>query len=428
MFQPAVTGRAGLSLFAAAAVSLAALIVGCGGSDSPPTSPGNPGAGDALVAQANAQLADILFAELNSPDPEQPSDIDVRPALALYQQALAVQPTHRQANFGVAILNLIALTSDAEVNDAFDEWEAYLASRTPFELGASRRRPLGVPLFLEEGTRALRLPADLLPLSVAAQQRSVLGAPDPQLSRIQAILRDLVIPRLAEARTRLGTAAVPGFVFWVTPRMQGDKGADSVEIDRTDLLALKAACGLLQAGCHTAVAYQLGMTAYDSLSLHQSIQQNSGWLTFATGGASYVTSTDDLLVGAADDADGAISSLLEETDPQDDDVIRLGPGGASEVEDLRDDLDEFRAAFGSQGIVRTGDWDGDSGTPDVALQISAGAWFTSPVSNLKSLLPDYSGSVVRRPHHTSQHYDPVMSSIDATVPSAGFYSGYVTVW
>lgn len=415
--------------FFAALLVVAAAVLGCGGSgkSTAPDTSSNPAA--ALVVQANAKLADVLFAQLNAPDPDRPSDVDFSEPLGLYSQALAADPMNRDANFGVGVLRLLALSVDAEVNDAFDEWSAYLASHTPFEARASQRRPLGVPLFFPDAGSGMKLPWGIVPLSVLAQQRGVLGGPDPQISRIQDILRLRVLPRLVEARTRLLVAGTPGYQFWVTPRMQGDPGADSVEIDQTDLLVLASAAGLLEALCHTAVAYELGMSAYDSLSLHQAIQPGSGWLALATGGAGHVQATDDAMLGAANTLDLAITALLAETDPQDNDVIRRGPAwvGTAEAESLRTQLDHVRAAFGAQGFTLVEDWDGNSGTPDVPLTIRLGAWFTNPVSDLKSLLPGYTGRVVRRPRQVYWDYFYAQGTLEAMVPVQGFYSVDLTL-
>ncbi|HET9328533.1 MAG TPA: hypothetical protein VFQ05_17335, partial [Candidatus Eisenbacteria bacterium] len=117
------------------------------------TSPDNGTACDQKVSAARASLENALYAEINS-DPDRPSDINFQATYQLYQEALSCSPTSSEANFGSSVLGLLALTSDSEVNAAFDEWEAYLESGTPFAVPPARRKPLGVPLSFASGPEA----------------------------------------------------------------------------------------------------------------------------------------------------------------------------------------------------------------------------------------------------------------------------------
>src|SRR5262249_22379244 len=99
-----------------------------------------------------------------------------------------------RARFGLAVLGLLILTSDTEVNAAFDEWKTYLQTRVPFEVTPTPRAPLGIPAGFTPGRDALDLPFDRVPLALVALARSPLVAPDPQLARLQAILHDRALP------------------------------------------------------------------------------------------------------------------------------------------------------------------------------------------------------------------------------------------
>ncbi len=381
------------------------------------------------VQQANASLETILYTSLNS-DPQRPADVDVRVPLALYKAALALDPSNEDAHFGVGVLELLALSSDAEVNAAFDEWKAYLDQQVPFEVPqAGRLRPLGVPLAFGTGRTALALPFDLVATSVLAQAHTTVVLADPQLSRAQAILRDRVLPRLTAAKEHLGRVAEnPNYRFIVTPRMQGDEDASPAEIDRTDILALRAACGLLAAASHVAVSYELNFAAYDSASMVEAFRRGSGWLSLRDDGADHMGDARTALLASIDDVDAAITSLLAEQDNQDDDVIKTDPYDfrRSDLDSIRIHLPDARSALDG-GYTRVEDWDSDPSTPPVALTIRVGALFTDPVDDWKALFPPYTATASRRAFDRSYRYDSGTTSKSVTAPGSAYYSGYYSV-
>jgi hypothetical protein len=383
------------------------------------------------VLQANAALEAILYTSLNS-DPQRPADVDVRAPLALYKAALALDPNNEDAHFGAGVLELLALSSDAEVNAAFDEWKAYLDQQVPFEVpnaGASRLRPLGVPIAFGTGGTALALPFDLVAMSVLAQARASVVLADPQLSRVQAILHDRVLPRLTDAKEHLGrVAADPNYRFIVTPRMQGDEQASPAEIDRTDILALRAGCGLLAAASHVAVSYELSFAAYDSASMVQAFHRGSGWLSLRDDGADHMGAARTELLASIDDVDGAITSRLAVQDNQDDVVIKTDPYNfrPSDLDSIRIHLPDARLALDG-GYTRVEDWDSDPFTPPVALTIRVGALFTDPVEDWKELFPPYTATASRRAFDQSYRYDTGTTSKSVTAPGAAYYGIYYSL-
>ncbi len=382
---------------------------------------------DAVVAQANALLEQLLYDQINGPDPERPGDIDFREPRDLYNQALALDPENRHAHFGAAVTALMALSADPEVNAAFDEWKAYLDERVPFEVGNTAMRPLGVPVDLSRGRTAFRLPFDLVPAVLLATSRSASMTADPQISRVQAILAERVLPALTSAQGHLDRFRnATDYEFTVTGRMQGDEEADHVIVDRTDLLALRAGCDLLSAACRIAVSYELGLTAYDSLSMQEAMTRGSGWMALRSGGAAHMQQAHEDLLSAVSDLDEAIASLLDEHDDgnQDYDLIKIGPDdlSAADVESVRVHLPDVVNALGT-GITRTEDWDGDPATPEVPLRIAVGALLSDPVPDWKELLPPYTVRVERRPWNPSYRYDAAYTDGSVEVPQTGEYNG-----
>ncbi|MCK4413188.1 MAG: hypothetical protein KAY32_06565 [Candidatus Eisenbacteria sp.] len=379
-----------------------------------------------MVAEANEVLEGVLFEMINGDDPDNPDDIDFSEAERLYREALQLDPAHEDANFGLAVTNLLVLSMDEEVNAAFDEWEAYLDSHIPFETDDTPATALGVPLGLRQGREAMLLPFDIVPLSVLAHASFANQEADPQISRIQDILEDRVIPRLAESRGYLQTVATHlNYVFTVTPEMQGDEEADPVEIDRTDILALRAACSLLSAACRVAVSYELGMAAYDSVNMLQSLQPGSGWMARRPNGLTMMQAARTEMLAAVDDLDASITSLLSEMDsgdPQDDDVIKIGPDDLSraDVDSLQQNLPNVRALLDG-GYRRTENWDDDSSTPEVSLLIDLGAFFQDPVSDWKALLPDYTVQVAPHEYDSYSSYNSDYETRTVQIPASGHY-------
>jgi hypothetical protein len=411
-----------LLIFAAAGCSKKATKPKPGGTAGPTTSQ--------QLAAADSILG-VILSQQSSGQPTRPSDLDFSTPYNTYQSIYQSDPGNHHARFGLAVLGLASLTTNTEVNAAFDEWSSYLASHTPFVrpgAPAPATRPLGIPAGISNSREAFRLPYRLVPLSLLAESRAALIANDPQISRTQAIIRDLVLPKLDQTIVHLDAlAAGDTFQFIVTPAMQGDPDASPVEIDVTDLLAMRSACNLLASLCNIAVAYNLGFATYDSAGLYAGIQPGSSWLKLASGGASRMGMAQARLLNSVDDLGEAITSLEAESDPQDDDLIKIGPQGIQQasVDSVVANLATVRSAILS-GFTLTEDWDHDAGTAELPLTLRVDKLFTSPVPDWKALLPGYTGSVTSRPHNrfyaqfVGSHTDSLATF---TVPSAGIYQG-----
>lgn len=406
------------------------VVVGCSKDETKPcvTCP----TGDELVDQANDALGAILDSLLNAPDaPTAPSNIDFRTPERLYRDALATDPSNKDAHFGVAVTGLLTLTSNGEVNDAFAEWSHYLGEHVPFEVGSTGMKPLGVPIAF--GSRhPLSLPFQIVPLTMVAHTRMLHDVPSPQISRIQAILRDLVIPKLQDAVTHISAiVSDPNYVFVVTPQMQGDPSATPVQIDVTDLFALRAAARLLLSACQVAVSYDLNMAAYDSTELQHSLTPGSGWMALRPDGATRMRSAKASLLDAITDVGNTITSLLNESDNQNDDVIKIDPNGLTraEVDSIRVHLPDATAVL-TEGITLEEDWDSDPVTPPVELTIHPGALFDTPIPDFKALLPDYTVRIERRPFRYDYFSSNLPADFDVTVETARTYSGsyYLSVF
>jgi hypothetical protein len=404
-------------------VSLTALaLLGCGKSkDTVAGPPPTPTPVDELLAQANTALETIL-GNLTATPPTRPSDVNFSVPLSKYEQVLAQEPANPTANFGAGLLGVLSLSYDSEVNAAFTEWKNYLQDHVPFETGAAPSSPLGIPTALTPGRAAYRLPFSIVPLTTVALARSTRVAADPQISRVQAILRDRVLPRLTVAITRLGQAAAdPAFVFVVTPAMQGDPDASPIELDPTDLLAFKAAAELLAAACHSAVSYNLGFASYDSPGLISGLSPGGSWLKLRSDGATHMLGARTMLLASLDDVDASIASLQAETDDQDDDFIGKGISPA-DIDDILLHVGQVREGLTS-GITLNEDWDQNAATPKTDLTIRVDRLFTNPVADWKAILPPYAVSTEQRPLSGYWQAESGTRQVTAVLDSAGYYYG-----
>ncbi len=407
-----------------ALVALLLPLAGCG-KKAAPTAP----AADVTTTleQANQMLEDILFAQINAPTgPGRPADVDFSPAYAKYQEALRGAPANPNANFGCAVLGMLAIAQDPEVNAAFDEWKAYLESRrVPFEVPTPSPGPLGVPMRLVGGDRALHLPLAGAPLAAIALASPAVVVPDPQLARAQAILHDRALPRLVAAIANLDRViASPSYTFIVTPRMQGDENETPVVIGHTEFYALRAACRLLSGLCRMAVAYDVNFAAYDSTSLVRNLQPGSPWMALEPDGVLMMRGARTDLIAASVDVDSTISSLLAETGDQSNHVIKIGPDPAvrDQIAALHDDMAAFRAALTGRTTF-TEDWDGDPATPPVALTFDIGRHFTNPIPDWKAMLPAYTASTERRMLTSFLTTESGVDDVAFTADSTGDYWG-----
>ncbi len=405
------------------------LILTAGCSDDPdPTGP-EPSECAAVLEQARQSLESTLYAQLNS-DPQQPGDVDFSGTYALYQRAHQCDPGCHHARLGLAITGLLALAADNEINAAFEEWRDYLESNTPFEVAAGYGRPLGIPLALSGDREALFLPFDLIATTLVARQQFTLQGSHPRISRVQDIFRSIVVPRLREASDLMEPVGNnPSYVFHVTALMQGDTGASTKILDRTDVLAMRAACTLLETLCRLACAYELSFATYDQAGLLSALNRDTGsFLRLRQDGAQHMNAVPGLAMTAIDLVDATITSLLAETGNQDDHIIKLDPRRLpeSDVRELQDEiLPEMRIAL--QGdYTLTEDWDLDPSTPDAALVFNLSNYFSNPVADWKQVMPPYTVSTEERVWEHRYHYDWEYRTAMVDVPSEESLSASVS--
>ena len=380
-----------------------------------------------LRIQARAKLEDSLYTSLNGPDVEEPNDIDFSMATFLYRSVLDCEPSDLDARLSLAILELVDLSRDPEINDAFDQWEAYLDEFTPFELDPTGAA-LGIPAGFTTGSDGIELPLGTIRRSVLPFLDLNKAVAPPQIASVQTIFRDKVIPQISECIEHMDEViADPSFTFDISPRMQGDLREETREADFTDFLALRAALEALEAGMRIAISLNVNLNEYTGAALVAGLDQGSGHLaTLVADGEAQMARAGQLLTAALEDMDQAIDELFAETDDQTDDLLKVGPGEIH-AEDLLEFQDEelvMMIESMAGPMTRAYDWDSSSNTPPTSLTVDMNSFFNDPIDDFKALLPSYTVSLDTVPYDENWSWREFQETFTLDVPEAGHYSVY----
>ena len=360
-----------------------------------PTESDDPQGAIALVDSANKALETVLYDLVNNDSIDNPDDINFTVPYSLYNQAYAKDPANLDANFGLALTNILMLTQDQMIKDTFDEWDLYLKNNNPFEAplaGSKKKRfQVGFP----KSIYAFNIPTDDLIRTVIGTQKMALKN-TPKLSSIQNIFENVLLPKLNFAITALDLVDNnSSYIFTITPRMQGDEFEDPLEVDLTEIYAMEVALNVLRAMVDIAISYNVDFTGYDSLGVYNAFQPGSNFMTVRNSGA-YLSQAKSSLLTAVNKLETGIGFLRNETDSQNNDIIKLGPNDVNDA-----DLDSILAHTDDvRSILTTGytfheDWDDDYMTPDEDLTINLGNFFDNPIQDFKSLFPQYTCTVGR---------------------------------
>lgn len=376
---------------------LLGLVAACSGEKptEPPATPTNPGLAATIVDSANDSLSSVMRTVLDSivrygDSTFRPSDVDFTGANAMYERAVAADPTSLDAQFGAGFTELLVFFADPQINALYERvkrmydttlgntnWQLPVrAIVVPGGLFGPDFLPTGFPLS-PRGVPGL-VP-DLPRLDHALQ---VSAAADPQPSDLQAILETRLLPRVAEARNRLLIVVTNrNYVFWITPEMQGNPGADSVELDMTEIrLALATLYGL-EAAIHVATARHLDVSAYSIDGLSEALNVGSNFLTLKSNGAAKMTAAKTSLLATLTQADSALTFLLNESDvDQSNDLIAQG-NDAAEI------LDSVRSARAYLTGVRTVEFENQGYF--LTTNVDAAKFFDEPMVDPKTYLPEY---------------------------------------
>ena len=287
-------------------------------------------------------------------------------ARQLFEAVLALEPDNEPATFGAAVAMLGELEGDPAVRAVLDAWDAWNGTGQDLESVFKGAGPF--------------------PPTVAAQQIA---------------LRDVVLPVLQAVLPLIASIDDPAFAFPFTQAMQGpdlDTGLD-LEIDLTDVTALQSGLELAIGAIEVALAYQGTPSPYGPAGVDAAMAIASTFGTLAADGAARLSRARTNFQTAVTLLGDALALLKAETDAQNDDVFKYSNGlaggqwdqledtlGVTDVADMQSVLTDFAGILAGPEPITVSEV-GRMGLTN--LIIDGAQFFTSPIANLKTLLPAY---------------------------------------
>jgi hypothetical protein len=217
----------------------------------------------------------------------------------------------------------------------------------------------------------------------------------PRTAEIVAAAREVLLPALREALDRIETID-GGAVLRFDPQDLPDcidVGLDEVvEIDRGDLLVLRAGIETALAALDLAASYDL------DVALEQLIEESAGDTLAAeptlltSVSAERLASARDLLGAALDHAAAAIDAVRAEGDDQDDDLILILPEDGEDADKARRLVERLRAALSGEARipidVATGAISLDDGAGEPHERLNLDPFFSGEFESLRPFLPE----------------------------------------
>jgi hypothetical protein len=364
--------------------------------------------GTTPTTEAVSSLEEALFTAINALENGTIDDLDqfsFEATRQLFQQLVDADPTNETAQFGLAVTTIFVLEDNSEIRDLADRWDVWLQTHSIDDLSGLDLLGVADPFFWPRAS----LPLDVrgLPLGrltdfdqmhrVLIPQQMELQDFPPTLSEHQALLRDVVQPELVNALSALNAIDSPGFTFIITERMQGETEmeADPLELDQTEILALRALLEGTLAFVDAALAYVAEPSPWGAVGFADAFETGSTFATLAPDGPALLLDAQERVLRGIDLLEQGLDNLVAETDDQSDDIIKYDPTGdgsfneddglnPQNVQDARDFLADAEAAMQGPRTVTE-----DFGWGEVQLVVDASKFFTDPIQDLKTLLPDY---------------------------------------
>lgn len=285
--------------------------------DKTPTAetPADPATANAKSQQAYTELENQLSSS-GSLDNK-----DFTKAEQLYTDAVTADPSNPTANFGAAFAKILNINGDAQVKDMMNRWEGWNPS------SQSSILHFGIP----KGTSDMNLPTAALGKNLVKIFKVATTDP-PTITEMQNVVRDRILPRIDYAIARLAIVEQhPEFELRISGKMQGSAGQKDLYLDLTEVYVMDAALQGMKAFIEQFLVFKFGLTAYTSQALVTALKQdNSAFFVLASDGAAHAQNVKSSMVTAVEKIRSGIQFLKNETDTQDDDIIKRGSGGIAD--------------------------------------------------------------------------------------------------
>jgi hypothetical protein len=362
---------------------MAALALSAASCSSDKKNPLDPGAAESAAQAGDAALANG----------------DLSGADSHYKSALDKDPGNGHANLGAAITNLALLQDDAAVDSLLTFLDSVPLPLPAPGARAARSNRVLAHIGLRTGTKY-----DPITNAHRLARLMMRSTVDPIMaSWYQRVIRNHIMPRLAYAEDRLTVIVQhPTFTYLVPTSITGLDFP--LEVDLGEALALDAVVNSLQGVFGTLLAYNFD--AVPGATNAELLDPASTFGTLNTGGAAILTAAQADLRKASARVVQMDAFIRAETDPQDDDAIPVSALDTQEFQDFEAGFAKMEAALTGTISVAVETWDSRS----VDVTLSAGTFFTSPITDWKTMMPT----------HTIDACDQVIITNSITFPHPTF--------
>jgi len=351
----------------AAILSLAIALCGCGGDGAT----GAESAGGLYLEGLNA-----LYAELEDEDVDQaPWDWDASFAEAAdkFDGALEIDPDHCGALLGSALTHVLLVATDPDLAEIMRELFP--------DGGGPRPRSL---------FWYARTPAVTAALDALADARGEL-----HLSELQEYIESTALSELEVADERLtrfeSLDCEVDLIIDVPGEGTEDRQLVTIELDVTDAYLAHAALDALQCACRCIASYNVDMD--EGQTPEHLVESDADFLTLRYG--DHLPAAHAELAALGLNLESAGQSLLEETDPQGNDLVTENEGlvrldevlGESSGERVREMGESIGAALDEGVDVELREL--DESAPDVVVHLDIGELLNDPLEDMRDYLPEH---------------------------------------
>jgi len=351
-------------------VLLAALIAfasGCSKSSTKPSTDPSGSAND--TNQGNQDLANGDYSSANGH----------------YKDAIAKDPSNTSAQFGAAVTEVFLLQDDPEIQGVAGQFDVLQRPVTPVTHTRTERAAA-------LSQRIARLRADVGGTYTPGRtgrmtlRMMTLAADHPDsISKIQAIIKTKVLPKLAYAEARLNIIeAASDFVMLIPPVVTD--APDTIEIDKTEVYVLDAVLNNVQGWLGLVVAYNFDVENgdFEHVNAESLFTPGTDWATLNTGGHAELAAAKANFLNVKTRFDDASAYLAAETDDQSNDLIPQEWLTSQDYADLQNGINQIAATL--NGAVDVPDVNDANGQP-FALQLYLGRFFVPGIDDLKTVFP-----------------------------------------
>jgi hypothetical protein len=293
----------------------------------------------------------------------------------LYMDAVAADPTNATANFGAAFAHMLAAMSDTAIKNTMDRWED-----VPLNTSSSLLK-FGIP----SGTSDMMLPTQALSANLVKIIRTATSDP-PTITEMQNLMRDRVLPRINYAIARLAVVERnSSFELRISGKMQGNANKKDLYLDLTEVYIMEAMLYGMKSAAEQFLVFKFELASYTTKAMVPALRQNSTtFFVLASDGAARAQNVKASLVGAVEKIRGGMTFLKNETDDQDNDIIKRGNDGlsTSDIDTMLVYLDKIQTAL--TGTFTVDLKDADTENNDYTVSVSLNNFFNNMPQNPKS--------------------------------------------